>query len=124
MKHIKRSRNQIFRELVCGLSIEETAQLCFKSEKTVRKGDKGKVIPKACKLLMRNNSRLELSYDQEWQGFRMNNQRLELPTGKRVTPQEILNGIGLLEIGGETESKNSRKILRCARAIARLLKNK
>ncbi|MGX1924974.1 regulator [Vibrio sp. NH-7] len=122
MKYHEMTKNYIFREFECGLSIEQTAELCFKSVRTVKDWDKGKEIPKECKRLMRNQCRLELSYREEWEGFRMNNQKLELPTGKSVTPQEILAGIGLLEIGSELELKTSIKILRYARAIARLLR--
>jgi hypothetical protein len=116
------TKNYIFREFECGLSIEQTAELCFKSVRTVKEWDKGKDIPRECKRLMRMYKRLELSHCEEWQGFRMNNQRLELPTGQTVTPQEILSGIGLLEIRSELEIKTNTKILVYARSIARLLK--
>ncbi|EED26402.1 hypothetical protein VPMS16_3521 [Vibrio sp. 16] len=51
----------------------------------------------------------------------MNNQKLELPTGQSVTPQEILAGIGLLEVGAEPDLKVSFKLLKYARCIARLI---
>ncbi|NOI77335.1 regulator [Vibrio coralliilyticus] len=121
MKYHEMTKNYIFRELICGLSIEETANLCFKSVRTVKEWDKGKEIPKECKRLMRRQSRLELSSHREWEGFRMKNEKLELPTGKMVSPQEILTGIALLEIGSELELKTSIKILQYARVIAKLL---
>tara|TARA_Y100001956_G_C4013929_1_gene138921 strand:+ start:98 stop:463 length:366 start_codon:yes stop_codon:yes gene_type:complete len=121
MKYHEMTKNYIFREFECGLSLEDTAKLCFKSVRTVKEWDKGKEIPKECKRLMRNQSRLELSYSENWQGFRMNNEKLELPTGQSVIPQEILAGIGLLEIGSELELKTQSKILQYARAIAKLL---
>jgi len=122
MKYHEMTKNYFFREFECGLSIEETAKLCFKSVRTVKDWDKGKVIPKECRRLMRKQCRLELSHEEEWRGFRMNNKRLELPTGRCVSPQEILAGIGLLEIGSELELKTSLKILKYARAIAKLIK--
>jgi len=67
---------------------------------------------------MRNQSRLELSYTDAWNGFKMCNEKLELPTGQLVTPQQILTGIGLLEINSELEIKMSTKILKIARSIS------
>lgn len=121
MKYHEMTKNYIFREFECGLSVEETAALCFKSVRTVKDWDKGKDIPKECRRLMRNQSRLELSYSKEWVGFRMNNQKLELPNGKCVTAQEVITGIGLLEINSELELKTSAKLLKYARVIARIL---
>lgn len=121
MKYHEMTKNYVFRELECGLSVEETAELCFKSVRTVKEWDKGKTIPKECRRLMRRQKRLELSHDPEWDGFRMNNRRLELPTGRSVTPQEILTGIGLLEIGYDMDIRNSLKLLKIARAIAKLM---
>lgn len=122
MKYHEMTKNYIFREFECGLSIEQTAELCFKSVRTVKEWDKGKDIPKECKRLMRRHSSLELSHTPDWEGFRMKNNKLELPTGQFVTAQEILAGIGLLEIGSELELKTSTKILKYARVIAKLIK--
>lgn len=71
---------------------------------------------------MRMHKWLELSHSEEWQGFLMNNQKLEPPTGQTVTPQEILAGVGLLEVRSEWEIKTNTRILVFARAIARILK--
>ncbi|NRF32133.1 phage protein [Vibrio coralliilyticus] len=120
MKYHEMTKNYIFREFKCGLSIESTAELCFKSVRTVKQWDKGLAIPKECKRLMRKQSRLELSYDAEWVGFKMVNQKLELPTGRKVSPQEILAGIALLEINSELELKTSSKLIKYARAISNL----
>lgn len=103
MKYHEMTKNYIFHEFECGLSIEQTTELCFKSVGTVKEWDKGKDIPKERKRLMRN-------------------QKLELPTGQRVTPQETLAGIGLLEIRSELELKTNLRTLKFARAIACLLK--
>ncbi len=121
MKYHEMTKNYIFRELECGLSLEETAKLCFKSVRTVKGWDRGAEIPKECKRLMRLQSRLELASSSEWSGFKMNNERLELPTGTSVTPQEILCGIALLEIQSELEIKTTAKLLRYVRVLARIL---
>lgn len=118
MKYHEMSKNYFFREFECGLSIEQTAELCFKSVRTVKEWDKGQDIPKECKRLMRNQCRLELSNHKEWQGFKMNRGLLELPTGQLVSPQQVLAGIGLLEINSELEIKTSTKLLKLARAIS------
>ena len=86
------TKNYIFSEFECRLSIEETAELCFKNVRTVKEWDKGQPIPKVCKRLMRMSMKLELSSKDEWKGFKMNNIKLELPTGYSVTPQQILIG--------------------------------
>ncbi|MEF1174051.1 regulator [Vibrio sinaloensis] len=120
MKYHEMTKNYIFREFECGLSIEQTAELCFKSVRTVKQWDKGKAIPKECKRLMRLYKRLELSTTEDWRGFKMKGNQLELPTGQLVTPQQILTGIGLLEIGSDLELKTSTKLLCLARAISRI----
>lgn len=88
--------------------------------RTIKQWDKGYDIPKECKRLMRKHRRLELSHDEEWQGFRMNRGRLELPTGQQVSPQQILAGIGLLEINSGLEIKTSTRLVKLARAIAKI----
>jgi hypothetical protein len=120
MKYHEMTKNYIFREFECGLSIEQTAKLCFKSVTTVKKWDQGKEIPKECKRLMRLHKRLELSYSEEWQGFKMHNDRLQLPTGQLVTPQQILAGAGLLEINSELEIATSTYLIKLARALSKL----
>ncbi|MCG9583765.1 regulator [Vibrio tubiashii] len=123
MKYHEMTKNYIFREFECGLSIEKTAELCFKSVKTVREWDKGKTIPHECRRLMRYQSRLELCFLDDWNGFKMIHNKLELPTGQTVTPQQILTGIALLEIQSELEIKTSNKILRYVRALVNLRKH-
>ncbi|MDC5808026.1 regulator [Vibrio europaeus] len=120
MKYHEMTKNYIFREFECRLSVQETAKLCFKSVRTIKDWDKGKEIPPECKRLMRRHSRLELSHSEEWDGFSIQNERLELPTGQLVTPQEILCGIGLLEIQSELELKTTTKLLKLSRELARI----
>lgn len=51
----------------------------------------------------------------------MINEKLELPTGKQVTPQEIVVGVALLEIQSELELSTTTKILRYVRVLASIL---
>lgn len=113
----KMSKNYIFRKFECELSKEETANLCFKSVRTVTGWDKGKEIPPECKRLMRMAKGRELSHLGNWKQFRIVKGRLELPTGQLVTPQEILTGIALISIQSELELKTSTKLLGIARAL-------
>jgi len=120
MKYHEMTKNYIFREFECGLSIEQTAELCFKSVRTVKEWDKGKELPKECKRLMRLYTNRKLSSGREWEGFRMCSNYLELPTGRCVSPQEILTGIALLEIQSELELRTLKKLLKYSRALAKL----
>lgn len=120
MKYHEMTRNYIFRELECRLTIEETANLCFKTVRTVTEWDKGKTIPPECKRLMRMVSGRELSSAKEWEGFKMHKHRLVTPFSQYVTPQQIMAGLGLLEINSELELKTSTKLLKIARAISRV----
>jgi hypothetical protein len=120
MKYHEMTKNYIFRELECGLSIEQTAELCFKSVRTIKEWDKGQTIPKECKRLMRNHIRLELSHDVQWQGFRMIGNKMEIPNGKLVSPQELITGIALLDVQSELELQTTSKLLKYARIIGTL----
>ncbi|KJY73444.1 regulator [Vibrio coralliilyticus] len=120
MKYHEMTKNYIFREFECGLSVEETAKLCFKSVRTIKAWDMGKDIPKECKRLMRMHRRLELSHCDSWIGFKMKSNKLELPNGRLVTAQELMTGIALIEISSELEIATSTKLLKIARVIARI----
>ncbi|MCE7607961.1 regulator [Vibrio fluvialis] len=120
MKYHEMSKNYIFREFECGLTREQTAELCFKSVRTVTEWDKGKPIPPECKRLMRMCKGRELSTDPSWSDFKMHYKKMELPTGQLVTAQEILIGVALLEIQSEIELLTTKKLLKFVRAIARL----
>ncbi|MDE3898551.1 MULTISPECIES: phage protein [Vibrio] len=121
MKYHEMTKNYIFREFECGLSVEETAKLCFKSVRTVKDWDSGRDIPKECRRLMRLSKGRVLSDREEWKQFRMHADKLELPTGQMVSAQEILSGIALLEIQSELELKTTTKLLKYARIIAALM---
>ncbi|MDC5704910.1 regulator [Vibrio europaeus] len=114
------TKNQIFRQFHCNLSIEDTAELCFKSVSAVKRWDEGSTIPKECKRLMRMQRRLELSSTRAWQSFNMRNNYLELPTGQLITAQQILAGAGLLEISSELETRNTSQLLRLARSLDKI----
>ncbi|WP_105902106.1 phage protein [Vibrio gangliei] len=125
MKYHEMTKNYVFREFECGLTIEETAILCFKTVRTVTDWDKGKPIPPECKRLMRMYSGRELSHADEWQGFKMNKNCLITPYDHRATPQQILMGLALIEIQSELEIKTSTHLLKMARAISAIkMKNK
>ncbi len=120
MHHRKMTENYIFREYICCISKEETANLCFKTVRTVTGWDDGKPIPPECKRLMRMAKGRELNDSKDWEQFKMHRQGLELPTGQTVTAQQVLAGIALLEIQSEVEIKTSRYLLKTARAIANI----
>ena len=112
------TKNYIFREFECGLSVEQAAELCLKTVRTVKEWDKGKTIPPECKRLMRMTKGRELSPSEQWENFKMHYDRLELPTGQLVTAQQVLTGIALIEIGAEPDREIMSKLLRYARVLA------
>lgn len=69
--------------------------------KTVTGWDEGNPIPPGCKRLMRMTKGRELSISEDWEQFKMLYDKMELPTGQVVRPQQILAGIALLEIQSE-----------------------
>ncbi|HAS8514733.1 TPA: regulator [Vibrio vulnificus] len=120
MKYYEMTKNFVFREFECGLTVEETAKLCFKSVRQVKEWDKGKTIPNECKRLMRMVKGRELSPCETWESFKMHYDKLELPTGKLVTAQEVLTAIAILEIGAQPDLMVSTKILRFARVLGKI----
>ncbi len=115
------NKNYIFREFECGLSVEETAKLCFKTARTVKEWDKGKAIPAECKRLMRMAKGRELSSSEQWNDFKMHFDRLELPTGQLVTAQQILTGLALLEIGALNDIQIARILMKYARSLKNIM---
>ncbi|EKO3920242.1 DUF3653 domain-containing protein [bacterium 19MO03SA05] len=122
MKYHEMSKNYIFRELQCQLSIKETAELCFKSVRTVKQWDSGKIIPPECKRLMRMHAGYELNKSEQWQGFKIVNEQLILPTGQALSPQQILMGAALVEISASDDIRTRSRLLKYARVIAKLMK--
>nr|WP_319553105.1 regulator [uncultured Vibrio sp.] len=121
MESYEMTKNYIFREVTCGLSVEETAKLCLKTARTIKEWDKGKPIPPECKRLMRMTKGKELSASEKWENFKMHYDRLELPTGQLVTAQQVLTGVALLEIGSFNDVNNAALILKYARALNKLM---
>ncbi|EHH0748503.1 regulator [Vibrio vulnificus] len=120
MKYYEMTKNFVFREFECGLTVEDTAKLCFKSVRQVKEWDKGKAIPDECKRLMRMSKGRELSSCDSWEAFKMRHDKLELPTGQLVTAQEVLAGIALLEISAPDDVKVRSRLLKYARAISKI----
>ncbi|EKO3542182.1 phage protein [Vibrio fluvialis] len=120
MKYHEMSKNYIFREFECGLTREQTAELCFKSVRTVTEWDKGKEIPKECRRLMRLYSKRCISPDEPWDGFTMRYNRLQLPSGKLITSQELITAIAVLEIDAPCDVKTKSTLLKYARMIANI----
>lgn len=117
MRYHEMTENYIFRELKCGLSIEKTAELCFKSVRTVKEWDRGNPMPPECKRLMRQHTYKEIHHSEEWKGFNMQGDRLMLPTGESISPQQILLGMALIQIGSESELNTSRHIFKLVKAL-------
>ncbi|MFH4608129.1 regulator [Vibrio alginolyticus] len=117
MKYHEMTKNYIFREFECGLSVEDAAKLCLKTVRTVKEWDRGKSIPPECRRLMRMNNCRELSACAGWENFVMRHDRLELPTGQLVTAQQIIIGIALLELGAPNDIKNAHRLLKYARML-------
>lgn len=117
MKVTKMTKNRVFREIICNLSIKETSKLCGINSTDVTKWDEGEPIPSGYKRLMRTYRRLELCYLDEWEGFKIEGGRLILPTGARLTPAQVLTGSALIEIACCDDIKTQSKLLKIARAI-------
>ncbi|WP_338141675.1 regulator [Vibrio lentus] len=92
--------------------------------RTVTGWDDGKEIPPVCKRLMRMAKSKELYGNDEWKRFRMNHSGLELPTGQTVSAQQILAGIALLEIQSDIEIKTSTYLIKMARCLALIMKER
>jgi len=124
MKYREMTKNYIFRKLECQLSKEQTAELCFKSVRTVTRWDSGQAIPPECRRLMRMAKGRELGQSEDWKLFKIHYDKLELPTGQLVSPQQIITGIALLDIQSELELKIATKLVRYSRIIASIERNK
>lgn len=69
---------------------------------------------------MRMTKERQLSACDEWQQFKMGYERMELPTGQEVRPQQILAGIALLGVQSELEIKTSTRLLKLVRVLAKI----
>ncbi len=111
------TKNFYFRYHLCNLTVESTAALCFKSVRTVANWDKRFPIPPECKRLMRMTKGRELNSHSTWEGFEMRGNKLKIPTGRLVSPAEILTAVALLEIQAPTERTTLTKLSQYSRAI-------
>ena len=117
----KHSENYIFRKFICGLSKIEAANLCFKTVRTVTRWDSGQDIPPECRRLMKMYSGRELGvFHERWEGWRISKEKLIIPGGWNLTPDRIITGNALLEIGAEQDSKNKATIIQTARRLKNL----
>ncbi|MCG7500070.1 DUF3653 domain-containing protein [Vibrio sp. Of7-15] len=114
------TENYYFRFYKCGLSIEMTAELCFKSVRTVKLWDKGKAIPPECKRLMKMYCSRRLGDSKQWEGFYMQSDRLVLPTGEALEAQQVLTAAAVLEIAAKPEHEVLVKLARYLRAIRKI----
>ena len=62
----------------------------------------------------------ELSICDKWENFVMRHARLELPTGQRVTAQQVLIGVTLLELGASTDMAIAHQILKYTRVLNKI----
>ncbi|WP_413114105.1 DUF3653 domain-containing protein [Thaumasiovibrio sp. DFM-14] len=112
--------NFIFRHFKCGLSIEKTSELCFKSERTITEWDKGKTIPPECKRLMRLYSKLDLKdVHPEWEGWKFQNGLLVSPNGYELRAAHVETGAALIELGAPSDKPHMNHIMKVARSIAK-----
>ncbi len=114
-KGIKKS-NYYFRKFECGLSKEEAAKLCFRTVRCIKEWDKGKTIPPECKRLMRMaKGRKFSSHHSEWDGWGFNGQHITTPDGMRLSPDQIITGVFIMQCGAEREL--AFKMLKFARSL-------
>ncbi|MCE7534834.1 regulator [Aliivibrio fischeri] len=120
MKYNQMTNNYFFRFYKCGLSVEKTAELCFKTVRQVNNWDKGAEIPPECKRLMRMYCERKIGLGDSWQGFSIVKNKLRLPTGRELEPQQILTAVALLEIESIEDKKTLTKLVKVARNIAEI----
>ncbi|NIY94256.1 DUF3653 domain-containing protein [Vibrio diazotrophicus] len=121
MIRLRYSKNQIFREVECGLSLEGAAQLCCKHINTVKAWDRGREIPECCRRLMRLNAGRVISHKKNWQDFKISHDHIVTPTGESISPQQILLAQALMYGQSQETIQTSSKLLRLARAVAKIL---
>nr|WP_317627955.1 DUF3653 domain-containing protein [Vibrio sinaloensis] len=61
-----------------------------------------------------------LSFEYEWEGFYLEQGKLVLPSGGRLTPAQILLSSALIEISADKDIRMTSKIIKIARALAKL----
>ncbi|CAH0536840.1 regulator [Vibrio marisflavi] len=110
----------IFTKINCTLTIKQVAELCFKTVRTVTLWNTGKrSIPPECARLIRIYEGRELGIGKPWQGFQMIGERLALPTGQIVEPQQIIIALGVLEVSAPREQAKASQLLKYSRLLAK-----
>ena len=115
------TRNQMFRQLECALSVEETAELCCKHLNTVKAWDRGREIPECCRRLMRLNAGRVISHSKNWEDFKISHDHIVTPTGETISPQQILLAQALMYGQSQETIQTCSRLLRLARAVAKIL---
>ncbi|AEY01815.1 hypothetical protein GU3_10295 [Oceanimonas sp. GK1] len=111
MKYAKHNKNYIFRWFECGLTVEETAKLCFKSVMTVTKWDAGRPIPPECRLLMQMATGQRLApLSKDWEGWRVSGAHLISPEGLRFTAKRIRALQYAVDTGAQGDPERARMI--------------
>ena len=83
--------NEIFRWFTCGLSREETAELCCKTVRTITSWDAGKPIPPECKKLMMIHKGLDLTpIWPTWKDWRIKGNVLIAPNGEDLSEERLM----------------------------------
>ncbi len=72
------------------------------------------------KRLMRMATGRELSPSDDWELFKMHYDKLELPTGQKISSQELLTAIALLEIGAEADMLIVTRLMKYVRALCKI----
>ncbi len=119
MKNRNITQNYIFRKFECRLTKEETAELCFKSVRTVTRWDAGCEIPPECKRLMRLYTCREIGISEEWEGWRIEKNKIISREGWALNPDRIIMGECLIEIGAPTDASVKTKLVQYSRAFAK-----
>lgn len=115
------TKNYYFRKFQCGLSKKDTAKLCFKTVRTITRWDSGQPIPPECRRLMKMHKGVELvNIQNEWAGWEFKNGYLVNGYGIKLTPQQILTGYALLEIGSDEDIKTQQKLIRVAKLLKKI----
>ncbi|MEX0336413.1 regulator [Vibrio tubiashii] len=117
------TKNQIFRQFHCNLSVEDAAELCFRSVMTVKRWDRGENIPDVCKRLMRIYSKRQIDVKDGWEDMYLEQGRLVLPSGKRLSSSQVILASALLEISCEQDRRTIATLIKLARSLSRIQKN-
>lgn len=117
----KISNNYIFRKFTCGLSKKETANLCFKTVKSVTLWGEEQEIPPVCRRLIKFYSCRDLeAINEDWRGWKMKHGELITPNGWSLTPDRIVTGNALLEINAEDNRRTKAAIMKSARMLKKI----